>query len=153
MKLFIVRAVAVRPDFVITNANAPAVAEICSRLDGIPLAIELAAARVKLLNVDEIASRLDDRFRLLRGGHRDGLPHQQTLQALIDWSHDLLSEQERMAFRRMGVFGGGRTLKRWKRCVPEMASRNSKCSTSSNNSWTSRSSLSSATARETPAIR
>ena len=110
VKLFIARAVAVRPDFVITNANAPAVAEICSRLDGIPLAIELAAARVKLLNVDEIASRLDNRFRLLRGGHRDGLPHQQTLQALIDWSHDLLSEQERIAFRRMGVFAGGRTL-------------------------------------------
>ena len=110
MKLFIARAVAVRPDFVITNANAPAVAEICSRLDGIPLAIELAVARVKLLNVDEIASRLDDRFRLLRGGHRDSLPHQQTLQALIDWSHDLLSGQERIAFRRMGVFAGGRTL-------------------------------------------
>jgi predicted ATPase/class 3 adenylate cyclase len=110
VKLFIARAVAVRPDFAITNANAPAVAEICSRLDGIPLAIELAAARVKLLSVDQIASRLDDRFRLLRGGHRDGLPHQQTLQALIDWSHDLLSEQERIAFRRMGAFAGGRTL-------------------------------------------
>ena len=110
VKLFIARAVAVRPDFVITNANAPAVAEICSRLDGIPLAIELAAARVKLLNVDQIAERLDDRFRLLRGARRDGLPHQQTLQALIDWSHDLLSEQERIAFRRMGVFGGGRTI-------------------------------------------
>ena len=110
VKLFIARAIVVRADFVITNANAPAVAEICSRLDGIPLAIELAAARVKLLNVDQIAERLDDRFRLLRGGHRDGLPHQQTLQALIDWSHDLLSEQERMAFRRMGVFGGGRTI-------------------------------------------
>ena len=99
-----------RSDFSITNANAPAVAEICSRLDGIPLAIELAAARVKLLNVEQIASRLDDRFRLLRGGRRDGLPHQQTLQTLIDWSHDLLSEKERIAFRRMGVFGGGRTL-------------------------------------------
>jgi predicted ATPase/class 3 adenylate cyclase len=110
VKLFIARAVAVRPDFAITNSNAPAVAEICSRLDGIPLAIELAAARVKLLSVDQIASRLDDRFRLLRGGHRDDLPHQQTLQALIDWSHDLLSEQERIAFRRMGVFAGGRTL-------------------------------------------
>jgi predicted ATPase/class 3 adenylate cyclase len=110
VKLFVARAVAVRADFAITNSNAPAVAEICSRLDGIPLAIELAAARVKLLNVDEIASRLDDRFRLLRGGRRDGLPHQQTLGALIDWSHDLLSEQERIAFRRMGVFAGGRTL-------------------------------------------
>jgi predicted ATPase/class 3 adenylate cyclase len=110
VKLFVARAVAVSPDFVLTDDNAPAVAEICSRLDGIPLAIELAAARVRLLNVDQIASRLDDRFRLLRGGRRDGLPHQQTLEALIDWSYDLLSEQERIAFRRMGVFGGGRTL-------------------------------------------
>jgi predicted ATPase/class 3 adenylate cyclase len=110
VKLFVARAVAVNPDFVITSANAPAVAEICSRLDGIPLAIELAAARVKLLSVEQIASRLDDRFRLLRGGQRDGPPHQQTLQALIDWSHDLLSEKERVAFRRMGAFGGGRSL-------------------------------------------
>jgi predicted ATPase/class 3 adenylate cyclase len=110
VKLFVARAVAVRSDFAITKVNAPAVAEICSRLDGIPLAIELAAARVKLLSVEQIASRLDDRFRLLRGGARDGLPHQQTLQALIDWSHDLLSEKERIAFRRMGVFAGGRTL-------------------------------------------
>jgi predicted ATPase/class 3 adenylate cyclase len=110
VKLFVARAIAVSPDFALTNDNAPAVAEICRRLDGIPLAIELAAARVRLLNVDQIASRLDDRFRLLRGGRRDGFPHQQTLQALIDWSHDLLSEQERIAFRRMGVFAGGRTL-------------------------------------------
>jgi predicted ATPase/class 3 adenylate cyclase len=110
VKLFVARAVAVRSDFTITKANAPAVAEICSRLDGIPLAIELAAARVRLLSVEQIASRLDDRFRLLRGGRRDGLPHQQTLQTLIDWSHDLLSEKERIAFRRMGVFAGGRTL-------------------------------------------
>ncbi|HEY5952990.1 MAG TPA: hypothetical protein VIT18_01420, partial [Terrimicrobiaceae bacterium] len=110
VKLFVARAVAVRSDFTITNANAPAIAEICSRLDGIPLAIELAAARVKLLSVEQIAARLDDRFRLLRGGRRDGLPHQQTLQTLIDWSHDLLSENERIAFRRMGVFAGGRTL-------------------------------------------
>ncbi|HEY5707537.1 MAG TPA: adenylate/guanylate cyclase domain-containing protein [Terrimicrobiaceae bacterium] len=110
VKLFVARAVAVSPAFVITSSNAPAVAEICSRLDGIPLAIELAAARVRLLNVDQIAARLDDRFRLLRSGSRDGLPHQQTLQALIDWSYDLLSEKERIAFRRMGVFGGGRTL-------------------------------------------
>ncbi|HEY5742094.1 MAG TPA: tetratricopeptide repeat protein, partial [Terrimicrobiaceae bacterium] len=110
VRLFVARATAVRAEFSITNANARAVAEICSRLDGIPLAIELAAARVKLLTVDQIAARLDDRFRLLRGGRRDGLPHQQTLQTLIDWSYDLLSEKERIAFRRMGVFGGGRTL-------------------------------------------
>ncbi len=110
VKLFVARAVAVRSDFTMTDANAPAIAEICRRLDGIPLAIELAAARIKLLTVEQIASRLDDRFRLLRGGRRDGLPHQQTLQTLIDWSHDLLSEKERIAFRRMGVFAGGRTL-------------------------------------------
>ena len=110
VKLFVARAAAVNPDFAITQANAPAVAEICSRLDGVPLAIELAAARVKLLSVDQIAERLSDRFRLLRSGQRDGLPHQQSLEALIDWSYDLLSEKERLAFRRMGVFGGGRTL-------------------------------------------
>lgn len=111
VKLFIERARAVRPDFVVTNANAPALAEICSRLDGIPLAIELAAARARLLDVGQIAARLDDRFRLLRGTERDGhLPHQQTLKALIDWSYDLLSEPERVLFRRLGVFTGGRTL-------------------------------------------
>ena len=112
VKLFIERATAVRPDFAVTNANAPALAEICSRLDGIPLAIELAAARARVLDLDQIAERLDNRFRLLRGGGggTSGLPHQQTLQALIDWSHDLLSEQERILFRRLGAFVGGRTL-------------------------------------------
>lgn len=110
VKLFIERATAVRPDFRVTNANAPALAEVCSRLDGIPLAIELAAARVRVLDIDQIAERLNDRFRLLRGGHRNSLPHQQTLQALIDWSHDLLSDQERVVFRRLGAFVGGRTL-------------------------------------------
>lgn len=110
VKLFIARATAVQPDFAVTNANAPAVAQICSRLDGIPLAIELAAARVRVLGVEQIAARLNDRFRLLRGGSRFGLPHQQTLQALIDWSYDLLSEPERAIFRRLGVFVGGRTL-------------------------------------------
>jgi predicted ATPase/class 3 adenylate cyclase len=111
VKLFIERATAVRPDFTVTNANAPALAEICSRLDGIPLAIELAAARARVLDLTEIAERLDNRFRLLRaGGRTGGMPHQQTLQALIDWSHDLLAEEERILFRRMGVFLGGRTL-------------------------------------------
>jgi predicted ATPase/class 3 adenylate cyclase len=110
VKLFIERATAVRPDFMVTNANAPALAEICSRLDGIPLAIELAAARARVLDLEQIAERLDNRFRLLRGGGTSGLPHQQTLQALIDWSHDLLSEQERILFRRLGAFVGGRTL-------------------------------------------
>lgn len=110
VKLFIERVAAVRPGFVITNANAPALAEICSRLDGIPLAIELAAARARVLELDQIAARLDDRFRLLRGNTTGRLPHQQTLETLIDWSHDLLSESERLLLRRMGVFVGGRTL-------------------------------------------
>ncbi len=111
VKLFIERAMAVKPDFRVTNENAPALAEVCSRLDGIPLAIELAAARVRVLDLAQIASRLNDRFRLLRGGSRTGLPHQQTLQALIDWSHDLLSEEERIVFRRMGAFLLGRSLR------------------------------------------
>lgn len=110
VKLFIERATAVRSDFKVTNENAPALAEICSRLDGIPLAIELAAARVRVLDLDQIAARLNDRFRLLRSSAPTHLPHQQTLQALIDWSYDLLSETERILFRRLGVFVVGRTL-------------------------------------------
>ena len=90
--------------------NAPAVAEICWRLDGIPLAIELAAARVKVLSVEQIAARLNDRFRLLAGGSRTAMPRQQTLRALIDWSFDLLTEPERALLRRLAVFGRGRTL-------------------------------------------
>ncbi len=110
VKLFVERAAAVHPEFTVTTDNAPAIAEICSRLDGIPLAIELAAARVRLLDVKQIAERLVDRFRLLRGGNTDRLPHQQTLQALIDWSYDLLSDSEKLVFCRMGVFVGGRSL-------------------------------------------
>jgi non-specific serine/threonine protein kinase len=110
VRLFIDRAVAVQPNFEMTNANAPAVAQICYRLDGIPLAIELAAARVKALSVEQIAARLDDRFRLLTGGSRTALPRHQTLQALIDWSHDLLSEVERVLLHRLSVFAGGWTL-------------------------------------------
>lgn len=108
--LFAERARAVRPDFVIDDSNAAAVAEICSRLDGIPLALELAAARLRLLDPGQIASRLADRFRLLRTSDQQRLPHQQTLQALVDWSHDLLTEQEKILFRRLGVFAGGRSL-------------------------------------------
>jgi predicted ATPase len=110
VKLFVERAAAVRPDFVLTDEIAPAVAEICARLDGIPLAIELAAARLRLLDAGQIATRLEDRFRLLRGGGQDRLPHQQTLQALIDWSHDLLTNPEKILLRRMAVFVGGRSL-------------------------------------------
>jgi predicted ATPase/class 3 adenylate cyclase len=110
VRLFIDRAMAVAPKFAVTNHNAPAVAQICYRLDGIPLALELAAARVKALTVEQIALRLDDRFRLLTGGSRTALPRQQTLRALVDWSYDLLTEQERAMWRRIGVFSGGWTL-------------------------------------------
>ncbi len=109
-RLFVERAVLSNPHFALSDANAPAVARVVHRLDGIPLAIELAAARTKVLSVDQIAARLDDRFRLLTTGARAGLRHHQTLQAALDWSHDLLSEQERALFRRLAVFAGGFTL-------------------------------------------
>ncbi len=110
VRLFIERAVAAAPSFAVTNRNAPAVAQVCYHLDGIPLAIELAAARVKMLSVEQINGRLEDRFRLLTGGSRTALPRQQTLRALIDWSHDLLDEAERALLRRLSVFAGGWTL-------------------------------------------
>jgi non-specific serine/threonine protein kinase len=110
VRLFAERAAAVSPGFRVTEQTADAVAQVCGRLDGIPLAIELAAARVKLLNVDQIAARLDDRFRLLTGGSRTALPRHQTLRATIDWSYALLSEQERIVLRRLAVFSSGWTL-------------------------------------------
>lgn len=110
IRLFVERATAIRSDFALTEANASFVAQICHRLDGIPLAIELAAARVKVLTPQQIASRLDDRFRLLTGGNRTALPRHQTLRAAIDWSYELLTGQEQMLFRRLGVFSGGWTL-------------------------------------------
>lgn len=110
VRLFIERAVAASPSFQVTNQNAPAVAQLCVRLDGIPLAIELAAARIRALSVDQIAQRLNDRFRLLTGGSRTALPRQQTLRALIDWSYDLLSDEEKTLLRRLSVFAGGWTL-------------------------------------------
>jgi predicted ATPase/class 3 adenylate cyclase len=110
VRLFVERARAHRSDFALHRQNGPAVAEVCSRLDGIPLAIELAAARVKVLTAEQIAARLDDRFKLLTGGNRTALPRQQTLRALIDWSYDLLSEQEQVLLRRLSVFTGGWTL-------------------------------------------
>jgi predicted ATPase len=110
VQLFVERAAAVRSGFSLTAENATLVARICWRLDGIPLAIELAAARVKVVPLAEILTRLDDRFRLLTGGSRSALPRQQTLGALIDWSYDLLSAPEQILFRRLAVFVGGRTL-------------------------------------------
>ena len=109
-RLFIDRAAAVHPSFAPTPANAAAIATICRRVDGIPLALELAAARVRALPVDTIAARLDDRFRLLTGGDRTGLPRQRTLRALIDWSYELLTPDEAALFRRLAVFTGGFTL-------------------------------------------
>ena len=104
--LFVTRARDANERFVLTDDNAPVVAEICERLDGIALAIELAAARVKMLPVGEVAQRLDERFRLLTGGSRAALPRQQTLRALIDWSYDLLNDRERRFFCRLSVFAG-----------------------------------------------
>lgn len=110
IQLFVDRAVTVQPNFKLTELNASAVAQICQRLDGIPLAIELAAARVKVLQTAEIAARLDDSFNLLTGGSRTALPRQQTLRAAIDWSYDLLTNLERVLLRRLSVFPGGCTL-------------------------------------------
>jgi predicted ATPase/class 3 adenylate cyclase len=110
VRLFIDRALHVRPNFAVTRDNAPAIAQICHDLDGIPLAIELAAARVRMLSIDAIAAGLGDRFRLLTGGSRSALPRQQTLRASVDWSHDLLDDRERALLRRLVIFRGGCTL-------------------------------------------
>ncbi len=107
IQLFVDRASAANPNFSLTEKNASSVAQICHRLDGIPLAIELAAARVTVFATEQIASRLDDRFRLLTGGSRTALPRQQTLRALIDWSYDILSTDEQALLRRLSVFTGG----------------------------------------------
>ncbi len=109
-RLFADRALAVKPGFRITDAESAVVADICHRLDGIPLAIELAAARVRSLSLAELSARLDDRFRVLTGGARTVLPRQQTLRALFDWSYDLLDDAEKAIFRRSSVFSGGWTL-------------------------------------------
>jgi predicted ATPase/class 3 adenylate cyclase/DNA-binding CsgD family transcriptional regulator len=110
VRLFIERALKVRPNFAVDASNAPAIAQICHDLDGIPLAIELAAARARVLGVEQIAAALGDRFRLLTGGARSAMPRQQTLRASVDWSHELLGEDERVLFRRLAIFAGGWTL-------------------------------------------
>ena len=110
ISLFLQRAAAVKPDFTLTEENAPVVAEVCARLDGLPLAIELAAARVKLLSLTAMRTRLASRLQLLTGGARDLPARQQTLRQTIDWSYDLLTESEQKLFRRLSVFLGGCTL-------------------------------------------
>jgi predicted ATPase/DNA-binding CsgD family transcriptional regulator len=108
--LFVERATAVLSSFALTDQNAPAVMEVCRKLDGMPLAIELAAARVRVLSVAQISERLERCFRLLKTDNRTALPRQRTLRATIDWSYGLLSEEEQALFRRLSVFSGGLTL-------------------------------------------
>jgi tetratricopeptide (TPR) repeat protein len=108
--LFVDRAMLSRPTFVLTEQNTLAVAQVCDRLDGIPLAIELAAARVKIMSVEQILGFLKDRFQLLTAGSRTALPRQQTLRAAVDWSYELLAESERTLFNRLSVFAGGFSL-------------------------------------------
>jgi predicted ATPase/class 3 adenylate cyclase len=108
--LFVERAMAVRPGFAVDPSNAPAIAEICVRLDGLPLAIELAAARVRVLSPPAILSRLGDRLSLLAGGSTNLPERQQTLRGAIDWSHDLLEAADRVGFARISVFAGGADL-------------------------------------------
>jgi predicted ATPase/class 3 adenylate cyclase len=110
VRLFVERASAARADFSLTDDNAPLVASVCQRLDGIPLAIELAAARVQSMSPDSILDRLDARFRLLSQGRRTALARHQTLRAAVDWSYDLLGPDEQLAFARLSVFAGGFTL-------------------------------------------
>ena len=108
--LFVSRATQSKPDFAVTQSNAAAIVEVCQRLSGIPLALELAATRVKVLSCEQIAVRLNDQFRLLTGGARNALPRHQTLRAAVDWSYDLLTSTERALFRRLSVFAGDFSL-------------------------------------------
>jgi predicted ATPase/class 3 adenylate cyclase len=110
VRLFTERALSNQPCFAVTAENASAVAAVCHRLEGIPLAIELAAARIRILSIEQLSARLEDRFRLLTGGSRTALPRQQTLRATMDWSYDLLSEAEQILLRRLSVFAGGFNL-------------------------------------------
>src|SRR5215469_1240135 len=106
IRLFAARAAGARPGFTLTEENAPAVARLCRTLDGIPLGIELSAARVRALSVEQIADRLRDRFQLLDSGDRTAPPRQQTLRATVDWSYELLDEAEQTLLRRLAVFSG-----------------------------------------------
>ncbi len=119
VRLFCDRAATTDPRFRLSSANAAAVIQICQRLDGIPLALELAAARVRMLSVEQIAARLDDSFRLLTGGSRTVLPRHQALRALIDWSYNLLSPDECSVLQRLSVFSGGWTLEAAEAVLPD----------------------------------
>jgi predicted ATPase/class 3 adenylate cyclase len=110
VRLLVERAKSIQPQFELTDSSAKFAVEVCQRLDGIPFAIELAASRLKVLSLKQIAERLNDRFTLLTGGSRTALPRQQTLRAMIDWSHDLLSQADKTVIRRLAVFVGGCTL-------------------------------------------
>jgi len=120
VQLLVERATAANPRFHLTEKNASAIAQICRRLDGIPLALELAAARLTVFSPEQIAARLDDRFKLLTGGSRTALPRQQTLRALIDWSHDMLTDAERTLFRRLAVFADGWTFEAAEALCPDL---------------------------------
>ena len=110
VQLFIERALLQLPQFKLTDQNAPALAALCRRLDGIPLALELAAGRLRSMTVEEVLQRLDQCFRLLTGGSRTAPRRQQTLRALIDWSYDLLTVAEQALLPRLSIFAGGWTL-------------------------------------------
>ncbi len=153
VRLFIERAAAVDSTFAVTAANAATVAEVCVRLDGIPLAIELAAARVKVLSLAQIHARLNDRFRLLTGGSRTAVARQRTLEATVEWSYGLLSGAERRLLRRLSVFAGGWTMEAAEDGdVGRRAANATTCWNRCRASWTSRSPTWRATARGTGGI-
>ena len=137
-RLFVERATAVDPSFAVGQHHAATIAEICHRLDGIPLAIELAAARVNVLSVEQITSRLKDRFRLLTGGSRSSVARQRTLEATVDWSYDLLSETERACCARSRCFPADGAWRLRRKCAPVTASRRTTCWISCRTSLTSR---------------
>lgn len=119
-RLLVDRGRSANHSFTLTAGNAAAISQICRRLDGIPLALELAAVRLRAMTVEQVADRLDDRFRLLTGGSRTALPRQQTLHALIDWSYELLDEDEKALLRRLSVFVGGWTLEAAEAICPDL---------------------------------
>ena len=138
VRLLADRAAAVRPGFAVDEVTVGPMVEICRRLDGLPLAIELAAARLRSLPVEEVAARLDDRFRLLTGGSRTALPRHRTLRAVVAWSWDLLEPAERQLADRLAVFPGGTVRTRPSRSAPGRSCRRRRCPTCSRRSPTSR---------------